>query len=67
MKTLKQILESDEYYGKIELWDYQTIIKSLKEWLQQKRGDIGNKIYSDSRVVAETIFDELSEELEEKH
>lgn len=41
-------------------------IQEVREWLQEYCGDIGNKIYSDHRFVAETIFDELLEELKEK-
>jgi len=66
MKTLKQILESDEYYGKIELWDYQTIIKSLKEWLQQKQQELTNLETLQHQIIARFI-NELLEELEEKY
>jgi len=34
-----------------------------KLWLLQHKADIGNQIYSDSRVVAETVFKVLLESL----
>ena len=71
MPVLKQLFNKWGFIIKDD-WDRDTLVISYdkfielqKEWLKQYRQEIGNKIYSDHRFVAETIYDELLAELEE--
>lgn len=68
MKTLKQILENycsnkKEDCLKLDMYCWECLLTPIRLWLQQNKNDIGNQIYSDSRVVAETVFDVLLGEL----
>lgn len=63
-KTLRELIKENQSRIWWEEEPTPNIIISLViEWIALKKENIGNKIYSDHRFVAETIYDELLEEL----
>lgn len=63
MKTLAERIDEATQNGKYPYFTKDLIIELMDLWLDENRDDIGNQIYSDHRVVAETVFDVLKSKL----
>jgi hypothetical protein len=64
LKKVKFDIELPNDDGWVTAISIEDVYDVLTTWLTQKRQGIGDKIYSDFRTVAETIFDELLEDLQ---
>jgi UTP-glucose-1-phosphate uridylyltransferase len=72
MKTLKEQLELELasnlvwHFSDEELEELaEILISANRNWIEQHKADIGNQVYSDHKVVAETVFDVLLTDLTE--